>query len=1791
MAPSSSRLAEPGAARRAHPGCDHRVARGGASAKASACECECADASASTSTSTSTGTGTGTGITACACVRPPLSRRARGHTRRSGFALIAVLLVLLSLLILATPLLLSARGADQASTRFADRTDARVALDTAARHARAVLSETYGSADQDRTPYFDDLDEVRVGNAFPDGFLNANDATGLMWTVESRDVAGLVDLDSASPQVLANLMGLTSRLGAVLEGDAKEILLAPNANFEPTGFVWIAGETVQIKRVVENAAVDFTRGVFGPSEGSEWLGGPRPPVSHGIGTPVIDQRALAPALWRLVSPDDEPRAWESIERLPDCANFALAAATDPAGLGVMRDTLLRSLRENGTTHGGLRAGVRWQRGARLTEKVEGGKDGRLKVDSARWFNPGATVRIRDGQSSELALVQNVLGSGQIALDRVLRNDYLAYEAVVDVLARRPVNLNTAPREVLVALFLNLQVAGQNSRVTVDEADAFAALVIESRPFTGFEDFLTRAVLPAAGIEKLPGDAPVVPDVLRSGEAFLDKWDAVAVYANGLNANDATLAWSTMPYAFTTRDVYALELRAVINAESGVLRYSAVRDDVMAVVPQRELTKLWARQEDFDEELRLGLEAAWWLTGPKATSQWDGGTIPPSRLWPALGTFEGRPFLPGVSDDAAYANRETPPSPERTFPSREDTSWAALMPTRLAETQLLRGRVEHFDHETRDVEGRYLPDQVVSRSADEDMVRWNAPDAPFLRSSALSMWIKPRSLSNGRFVDVGGTSPDVDRMTLSLDGDDLVLRVVDGFGDHRDTAFAERGEMRYSVSESPGLPADVWSHVELDVRGNRPSQMHMLVNGLAHGVRTPGLTRLTASLSQSSSTLAVESTEGFPDRCVVRVGNELIEVTVAGGAMTATRMETGVMAGFGGRMARERAAQLTEDAGSPPASLATLSTDHAAGTPVELYGYSLPNRSQVPSGESRIARDIGKFRVSIVTAVDGATSSNGDPIQYGFVAFPLGFGLRAETPAAGLSLVLRCADDGFVLSPSTPPEEFMTAFHPDGGYAAIVQVRFDDAAGGNALDTQGQPLGGVEIIRYSGWSGTSLQIAERAVEGSLQNLSNLTAGQQVFIGQPRSFVTQWDMGVPPINNREPISTLEWQTFVVPISFAVPGSSDVRGFVAASKGNSQFAQVTHVDDAEFTEWVRYDFFDTRRGQLVRDDPDALINGVYAVLTLNRQLRLTDPQPGGGGGGGGGGSQEELAKVAPAFEPKPAAAALTSAQTYTISQWDPRIGENENLAEDFPLSRAVETWFQFRGVSGTWSHSHKAGTLVHPVFEVEPRDVSGGRPGRLDAIFLASSDPTHPGWPLILQRAYTTPTEHATRSWRLPQASDAKPIPVVPRVEYVSFEPYLIGRTHVAFQTRSPENIEAGSVAGNTNVPTVDTRILSRIACFPSGERPRAVSKVQIGGSPDGAGGVVPSALVDEIAFGDAQFGRATPTVDPEAMCGASLILDADMDESATQITVRPRAVRIALSDIGADHEYLGDLPANGGLLRIGDEIVAYRSFDTQSGIVQLAGDGRGKLGTKGGAHELYDPVMFLEHRVATVLTAGMGAGDSALTVATVEGFPPQGLVLVGEELIHYTRIRGSALEMPRASAEPGMMDGRAEGLFRGRFGTQPATHAAGDSVILFPVRYPDLWARRSDAPEVAYFGFQNDQPAAFWNSVYFKKSDTDSARIGVLLRVDPDVPWDADPDIDPRLHLLWQGDIEGRAVPVGRQADRLSARAFVEYQSGAFDVVSGAGHGWRQSPRLSMFSMFYMAPNVTLRSVER
>jgi hypothetical protein len=198
-----------------------------------------------------------------------------------------------------------------------------------------------------------------------------------------------------------------------------------------------------------------------------------------------------------------------------------------------------------------------------------------------------------------------------------------------------------------------------------------------------------------------------------------------------------------------------------------------------------------------------------------------------------------------------------------------------------------------------------------------------------------------------------------------------------------------------------------------------------------------------------------------------------------------------------------------------------------------------------------------------------------------------------------------------------------------------------------------------------------------------------------------------------------------------------------------------------------------------------------------------------------------------------------------------------------------------------------------------------------------------------------------------------------------------------------------------------------------------------------------------------------------------------------------------------------------------------------------------------------------------------------------------------VRIEDELLHYVRMQDGSLMMPRASARPGEMDDRGPGLFRGRFGTERASHGAGAPVILFPFRYWDRWAELADAPEMSYYGLACEQPDAYWKRVFWKAEEAGhpGLQLGVLQRTNLDTPWDAQPEGTNGLEFLWEGKLEGDGNPIGVQTDRVEWRVFLRHLPGSFDATAGLAHGWKTTARLELFGVEYMGPNRTLARVDR
>lgn len=1738
--------------------------------------------------------------------------RAARASGAGGFALLAVLLVLLALLVLSAPFLLTVRNADRASAELSDRVRARIALDSAARFARAELGATHPGVDE--SPYWDDADELAVEARFEPGFLDAQDERGLMWDVEATDLAGLVDLGSASPHLLANLIGGSTVLLTDVADDVEALSVISTAGFPPTGYVWLRGETVKYGRIEGASFTQLERGIGSAldADGNELPCGPRPSSEHAAGAVVIDERALALAQWRLRAvagaAPGELRPYASRAQLSEAGALSFA--------GALGADALAALERTSSAHGGVRAGREWQRAARIESQVRGGFDCSISVSETRWFNPGTTVRVSQGARAELAIVQEVLRNRGIRLMQPLANSYDAWAAEIAPLARRPVNANTASAEVLRALFLHVHLHRSRTRTTSSQADELARLVIASRPLLGLEDFLERVILPAAGLAALPADAPVVPEILdpsASGGGFLSQELAIALYRNALNSNDAELGFSTAPLCFGTREVFELALRAAANAPSGAQRSARARLQTEVIAPQTQLMSVWTRQEDFDEAFRLDGGSPWWMSGPRATTRPDPLflSVPPALAAAHLGVH-GMSAAPG-------AQPEDMPDVPPTFAQRAEGSWLQLWPSRESDLGQRQGKVIHFDWETRDAEGRYLPDEVLVLASDDPRVDWQDANG-LLSAFGLDLWLQPRGLKQGDvLLDLAGAAATTDRVSIAVDNGELVLTVRDAAGDHPDTSFVEEGRARIALNASPGLPDGIWSHLALDVRGNRADQIELLVDGFAQA-ETPGRTRLTASIDFAATAIPVESTEGFPDRCVLRIGEELIEARVAGPAAFQAVFETqGINAGFGGRQARETF-DLSSASGAATVEVNDAvglgkDLDHEQGTTVALYGYSLPLAANASNAQASLPAPLGRFAVGRATkAVLQGSGQPGEPILLqgaGIVANPAGATVQVGTGIEGQGSTAI----GIELAPAdvaTTPQELMSAFNPAGGYAALVS-RSGTYTGANGIElpletVKGNEIGGLELIWYSGWSGTTLNIGRRGHQlTELKKLQGATLPDG--LGGTRAFVIQHTNVYDAVSGQPLSNFLGWSLFVVPISIPVPGGGGALGFPSPPGPVSEFAQLTRLGaDRPLTEWVRYDEVATEH--LVRDEPVALER---LRLSLLENIVSGDVDvPGGltgnpqGGTTGPGFSAIALEDTVPPGGPTGSSGG--AAQGGSAGQggphWHYALGADEDV--DRPFTRAASSALQFRGVFGTYSHAHPAQTRVLPVLRYDEGPPEAGWPGAGDACFLVDANPAGAALPVLVQRAHR-PREYVQATW----TESAQPGTAVASNSIVlAHEPLLLESIYVGLEAAPLLPVAAGgftsSGGGAAQPVAVDTRMLGRMSLFPSGERPRGATSVRFGGSAvaggfaGAAGGsaagasgaaAAPSAAIDELVFGSTDFGNVAP-YGGQAQ-GASMVLRLPFGPGDTSFELHPQQLRTPFGLLGTPSPVLDTLPPDAGLLRIGEELVCYSALDTGSGRVTIAPGGRGLLGTEPQPHAAGECVTWLSYRPVSVLATPAAATDALLRVEDLTELAFAGTFLIGEELVHTTHHESQSLAMPRASSAPGAQDRRGPGLFRGRFGSAAQSHALGTPVIQFPFRYWDRWAPLADAPELAYASFVGDQPGAWWSSVFWSEQPplAPGARIAVLERRDPRAPWDADPNSDPRLVSWNDGMPNGQGNPLRALADRVEWRVHVLYGADSFDAATGTAHGWKCSPRLALFGAQYLAPSLVLEAVER
>ena len=1039
----------------------------------------------------------------------------------------------------------------------------------------------------------------------------------------------------------------------------------------------------------------------------------------------------------------------------------------------------------------------------------------------------------------------------------------------------------------------------------------------------------------------------------------------------------------------------------------------------------------------------------------------------------------------------------------------------------------RGRVEHFDFDPSPL-GRYIPQTGPYSPAFET---WNvAGESNFSDVEPLCFqgWFFSEDLQTGSLFELGGFENNRNRVTAAMEQGKLVVR-VQGTAGPDDFDLSNLEEEIIVRVDSADYPIDNrWFHLSVLIRDLSHRGVQVMIDGVPRG-DIDGFTHLTAALS---------GFDGTPTGNVISV--ESTEGFPPRGTLRigpeiieySSKTDTSFVADWDpatyfGGRAIREAA----------ADLAVLNdTEHPVGCGVELYGYSAILQSSIPPGAKTLSGDVGPWAISTLNT--GVEDITGLIIAIGLPFPGLGKGINASyVGPIELSAFYQAPEDEF----------FEEAFQSDGGYAYLIS---GPAPFTNADDDSN--VGGVEVVQYSSRAGNVLTLSERNVrlpgmaeaeedEGRRSSLSSTGVTHIMEYGE-----------IPGLNYAE--SPL-MKPYLIPISVHATGADDLSYFPGTDEF-SEYVQLGRAGDPESMEWIRYDHIVD--GHFVRDNWDHL-NATFFGLTNDRsEDEITPPRPG-------------ITSIG----------MDTSWMQQGISEpVRPRIGKpvegrSDAFASHVETSDSYSYRLNFRGVMGTHDHEHSSGDEFVPVFHTQFRpsflvDSGYGYVGRFDRVaIMQGEEQSLPFW-FTVNWTYTPVIQN------LPLRPDGARTRI--GVTYVAFET----STGIPYTGQTGEDLEPIFVGD-------DRRQYSRLSKFPNHERPRNFGNLVVGGT---ASGTAPNlqGFVDEVSLtavgGQGQTGILTAR--------GNFYLREDLQEGAGGVVRADErdfmldGFIIRMPGISAG-DWLNVLPRS-GLLDIDGELIAYSDLDTANGEFTIATDGRGFLGTEVRAHSSGAPVRFMDSRAAAALDNNLDSFAETIQIENRAGFARSGLILVDDELMHAPlRGTGGAISMPRERRGP---DGQiGQGILRGRFGTQPATHSAGTLVYSFPNRWMDNYIPKSDSGAGAWMQVGYNEPDAFWRGISYQTELPDTSHaIRVLARSGP-ASWEDDPRSTPGLSLIHSGNsAAGGFQPLGFHNDRLDLRIMFDWGAGAFDPATFTAVGWTQAPRLRNLVIDYLGSSRIERSQE-
>lgn len=421
----------------------------------------------------------------------------------------------------------------------------------------------------------------------------------------------------------------------------------------------------------------------------------------------------------------------------------------------------------------------------------------LAADSMTFAGPGARIRYVNGQGGEIIARVTAHHGAAVETDPRLPADFDGV-GTVEVEARHPVNICTAPRAVLIAMWegLTIDATAPIDVVTRQEAELLAD-ALQGKPYESVEDFLFND----RGI-------PCLWKVTGLSEGNL-----TAVTLNAICPTYSALQGTgTVPLCTANAGTVTILGRAMVNAPAGTALSRTGFREIVDLGPPAPVLKIISSERDFDHSMLR-------------RSAMQGGIAVP---------IVGFPFGSG------YVSSPTPGFATATQGwAKPNDAWIRQASARdergaSAYQGAVRAR-EHFNDTMDGLELKGLPrsypwDDVLTTNPTPPDPN-PAVNSPDVAAGGFEMWFRFDQAPQGVVPILDLREQDsVNRLSLRWENNVLILTATDTSEEHPAIALTKGlAEIRQNF---PVAPVGTWFHVGAYWKGTRFGHLALLVDGYA-----------------------------------------------------------------------------------------------------------------------------------------------------------------------------------------------------------------------------------------------------------------------------------------------------------------------------------------------------------------------------------------------------------------------------------------------------------------------------------------------------------------------------------------------------------------------------------------------------------------------------------------------------------------------------------------------------------------------------------------------------------------------------------------------------------------------------------------------------------------------------------------------------------------------------------------------------------------------------------------------